>query len=368
MSIPKVFISYSHLDEPWKDRLVKHPGIAEKQGMLQTWSDRNLLGGDDWLAEIINAIERGGVAVLLVSHNSLTSDFILNGEVPRMLARHNLQAARFYPIVVEYCDWEAVEWLKRFNLSPRDARPVGINKKGERTEEQINLDLTEIAKEIRLAPPPPAASPAPEPLTGECPYLGLDAFTEDIEHLFFGRDDFADALFAKVKRQNFVALVGPSGCGKSSVVQAGLFPRLRRDTQVWTTNFFQPQENPFLSLAAEFIKHWQPQASSSAFINQAAMLATELKDAQRFIEAIHRTVAPPDGRLLLIVDQFEEMFTICEESACRAFLDMLLAVKDIAPVTILLTLRADFMGRAQTPGLCAWRAKRARRIRACGYR
>ncbi|HEU0175582.1 MAG TPA: toll/interleukin-1 receptor domain-containing protein [Blastocatellia bacterium] len=102
MSVPTVFISYSHLDEPWKDRLVKHLGIAEKQGLLQTWNDRKLIGGDDWFAEIINAIERGSVAVVLVSHNSLTSGFILSEEVPRMLAQHKLQASRFYPIVVEY--------------------------------------------------------------------------------------------------------------------------------------------------------------------------------------------------------------------------------------------------------------------------
>jgi KaiC/GvpD/RAD55 family RecA-like ATPase len=344
MSIPTVFISYSHLDEPWKDRLVKHLGIAGKQGLLQTWNDRDLLGGDDWFAEIVNAIEHGSVAVLLVSHNSLTSGFILNEEVPRMLARHKVQAARFYPIVVEYCDWEAVEWLKRFNLRPRDARPVGINKKGERTEEQINQDLTEIAKEIRLAPPPPM----PEPLTGECPYLGLEAFTEDKKHLFFGRDDFADALFDKVKRNNFVALVGPSGSGKSSVVQAGLFPRLRRATQMWETILFPPREDPFLSLAAGFVWRWQPQANFVVNTNEAKKLAAEMKDSQRMIEAVYRTVAAPDGRLLLVVDQFEELFTLCDESGRRAFLDALLAAKDVAPVTILLTLRSDFMGQAQS--------------------
>src|SRR5262245_52402473 len=347
MSIPTVFISYSHLDEPWKDRLVKHLGIAEKQGLLQTWNDRALLGGDDWFAEIINAIERGSVAVLIVSYNSLTSGFILNEEVPRMLARHKVQAARIYPIIVEYCDWEAVQWLKQFNLRPRDGRPVGINKKGERTEEQINQDLTEIAKEIRLLPPLPASSPAPEPLAGECPYLGLEAFTEDKEHLFFGRDDFAEALFAKVKSQNFVVLVGPSGCGKSSVVQAGLFPRLRRDAQKWETILFPPREDPFLSLAAGFVWRWKPQANYAVNTNEAKKLAAELKDAKRLIEAIHRTAAAPDGRLLLVIDQFEEMFTLCGESARRDFLDVLLAAKDIAPVTILLTLRADFMGQAQ---------------------
>jgi KaiC/GvpD/RAD55 family RecA-like ATPase len=348
MRIPTVFISYSHLDEQWKDRLVKHLGVAEKQGLLQTWNDRNLSGGDDWFAEIINAIERGSVAVLLVSHNSLTSNFILSDEVPRMLARHKLQAARFYPMVVEDCDWEAVEWLKRFNLRPRDGRPVGINKDGMRTEEQINRDLKEIAKEIRLLPPTSNASLAPEPLAGECPYLGLEAFTEDKEHLFFGRDDFADTLFAKVKRQNFVALVGPSGCGKSSIVQAGLFPRLRRDAQKWEIILFPPREDPFLSLAAGFVWRWQPQANYAVNTNEAKKLVAELKDAQRLIEAIHRTVAAPNGRLLLAVDQFEELFTLCDESDRRAFLDVLLAVRDAAPMTILLTLRVDFMGQAQS--------------------
>jgi len=348
MSIPTVFISYSHLDEPWKDRLAKHLDVAEKQGLLQTWNDRALLGGDDWFAEIINAIERGSVAVLLVSYNSLTSGFILKEEVPRMLAQHKLQAARFYPIVVEYCDWEAVEWLKRFNLRPRDGRPVGINKKGKRTEEQINKDLTDIAKEIRLAPPLLAASPAPEPLDDQCPYLGLQAFTEAEKHLFFGRDDFADALFAKVKRNNFVALVGPSGSGKSSVVQAGLFPRLRRDTQMWETILFPPREDPFLSLAAGFVWRWQPQANFVVNTNEAKKLSAEMKDSQRMIEVVHRTVAAPDGRLLLVVDQFEELFTLCDESDRRAFLDALLAARDVAPVTILLTLRSDFMGQAQS--------------------
>jgi KaiC/GvpD/RAD55 family RecA-like ATPase len=349
MGKPKVFISYSHLDEPWKDRLVKHLGIAQKQGLLQTWNDRDLLGGDDWFAEIINAIERGSVAVLLVSHNSLTSNFILNEEVPRMLARREVKAARFYPIVVEDCDWEAVEWLKQFNLRPCDGRPVGLNKDGVRTEEQINRDLKEVAKEIRqLLTVEPAALPMPEPLAGECPYLGLEAFTEDTQHLFFGRDDFADALFDKVKRQNFVVLVGPSGSGKSSVVQADLFPRLRRDTQMWATILFPPREDPFLSLAAGFVWRWQPQANYAVNTNEAKKLAAELKDAQRLIEAIQRTAAASDGRLLLVIDQFEEMFTLCAESDRRAFLDVLLAVKDAAPVTVMLTLRADFMGQAQS--------------------
>jgi hypothetical protein len=218
-----------------------------------------------------------------------------------------------------------------------------------RTEFQQDLDLADIAKEIRqLLTVESDTMPATEPFIGECPYLGLEAFTEDKEHLFFGRDDFAYALFAKVKRQNFVALIGPSGCGKSSVVQAGLFPRLRRDGQKWETILFPPREDPFLSLAAGFIWRWQPHANYVINTNEAKKLAVELKDAQRLIQAINRTVTAPDGRLLLVVDQFEEMFTLCDEIARPAFLDVLLAVKDAVPLTILLTLRVDFLGRAQS--------------------
>jgi hypothetical protein len=71
-----IFISYSHLDEVWKDCVVKHLGVAQKQGLLNTWDDRKLAGGDDWFNEITHAIERGSIAVLLISVNSLTSDFI----------------------------------------------------------------------------------------------------------------------------------------------------------------------------------------------------------------------------------------------------------------------------------------------------
>lgn len=349
MSKPKVFISYSHQDEHWKNRLVSHLDIGQQEGLYELWDDRKIEAGEDWYDAIIRAIEAGQLAILLVSRHSLTSRFIRREEAPRLLAQRDLQQTRIFPVIVEPCDWPAVEWLAKLNLRPFNGRPVGETKDKTRTEFQKDLDLAEIAKEIRqLLTVEPATLPTPEPLTGECPYLGLEAFTENKKHLFFGRDDFADALFTKVKRQHFVALIGPSGCGKSSVVQAGLFPRLRRDTQTWVINFFQPQENPFLSLAAEFIRHWQPQASSSAFINQAAKLATELKVAQLLIEAIRRTVAAPDGRLLLVVDQFEELFTLCDESDRCAFLDVLLEVKYEAPLTILLTLRADFMGYAQS--------------------
>jgi hypothetical protein len=67
MTQPTVFISYSHKDEAWKDRLVTHLGVLEKQGQLDLWDDRRIGAGEDWHAEIQDAMDRASVAVLLVS-------------------------------------------------------------------------------------------------------------------------------------------------------------------------------------------------------------------------------------------------------------------------------------------------------------
>ena len=76
--MPKVFISYSHKDEEWKNRLVTHLSVLEQQGHLTTWNDRDIIAGTDWLPEIEEAIEEADVAVLMITANFLTSDFILN--------------------------------------------------------------------------------------------------------------------------------------------------------------------------------------------------------------------------------------------------------------------------------------------------
>jgi energy-coupling factor transporter ATP-binding protein EcfA2 len=353
MSKPKVFISYSHVDEKrWKNRLQKHLKVLERHGSLSFWDDRRIAVGQEWRAEIKAALDSADAAILLISTDFLGSNFINDNEVPAILERRIRDGMRVFPLIVRSCHWQKVPWLEPLQARPTDGKPLAQFR-----GDDVDRILTELVSEIDtlLNKPQPETSAATETRTSkaagpadECPYLGLEAFTEDKEHLFFGRDDFADELFAKVKRQNFVALVGPSGCGKSSVVQAGLFSRLQTDAQKWEKIIFPPREDPFLSLAAGFVWRWQPQANYAVNTNEAKKLAAELKDAKRLIEAIHRTVATPDGRLLLVVDQFEELFTLCGESNRRAFLDILLAAKDVAPVTILLTLRADFMGQSQS--------------------
>jgi len=74
MSKPAVFISYSHLDEEWKDRLVRHLAVSQKQGHLELWHGRMISAGEDWERRIREAMNAASMPILLVSANSLTSE------------------------------------------------------------------------------------------------------------------------------------------------------------------------------------------------------------------------------------------------------------------------------------------------------
>lgn len=141
---PTVFISYSHKDEPWKDRLAAHLGVLERQQLLNFWDDRQIRAGANWLNDIRDAIAGAQVVVLLVSANSLTSSFILNEEVRSFLQRRSTDGLQIVPIIIKPCAWDAVDWLARIQVRPKDGRPLSAG-----SEHQIDADLTEIAKEIR---------------------------------------------------------------------------------------------------------------------------------------------------------------------------------------------------------------------------
>jgi len=157
MTQPTVFISYSHKDEPWKDRLVTHLDVLQRQGLLDLWDDRRISAGAEWYPEIRQAIDRARVAVLLVSADFLTSDFILGEEVPRLLQRRDEEGLRVFPVIVRPCAWQRVKWLARMQARPRDGRPLSAG-----DEHQVDADLAAIAEEIAsIVSPAPEASKSP---------------------------------------------------------------------------------------------------------------------------------------------------------------------------------------------------------------
>ncbi|MCP4576281.1 MAG: toll/interleukin-1 receptor domain-containing protein, partial [Deltaproteobacteria bacterium] len=137
----KIFISYSHQDEKWKDRLVKHLSVFQD---LEIWDDRRIEAGDSWRREIENALNAADVAVLMISADFLTSKFILEEEIPRLLKRRKEQGLQIIPVIVHPCAWDEIKWLNTIQTRPKDRRALSGG-----DEYQIETDLTEIAKEVK---------------------------------------------------------------------------------------------------------------------------------------------------------------------------------------------------------------------------
>jgi hypothetical protein len=139
----KVFISYSHEDEKWKDRLLTHLRPLVYEGLFDPWDDSRIRSGEDWEQKINDAIDSAVVAVLLVSAHSLGSDYILKKELPRLLERRKKWELSILPVILKPCVWNEVKWLAPMQVRPKDGRPVS---KG--SEAEVDADLAAIAGEI----------------------------------------------------------------------------------------------------------------------------------------------------------------------------------------------------------------------------
>jgi hypothetical protein len=143
-SLPHIFVSYSHKDEHWKSRVVNHLKICCLHTPLELWDDRRICAGQDWRSAINTAISSAAAAVLLVSANSLTSDFILQEEVKQLLKRREEEGLPIFAIVIAPCAWETIDWLKRMQLRPVDGKPLSTLR---RPKAEATLSL--IAIEVR---------------------------------------------------------------------------------------------------------------------------------------------------------------------------------------------------------------------------
>jgi hypothetical protein len=120
-----VFVSYSHKNEAEKDALLTHLRVLQKgTDCVEVWSDDDIGGGEAWEAAIEKAVARARVAILLVSADFLSSDFILKKEVPSLLARREKTGVTVIPVIARACAWKKIEWLSRMNVRPKNGLPV----------------------------------------------------------------------------------------------------------------------------------------------------------------------------------------------------------------------------------------------------
>ncbi|MFP5273560.1 nSTAND1 domain-containing NTPase [Coleofasciculus sp.] len=180
-----------------------------------------------------------------------------------------------------------------------------------------------------------------------CPYKGLAYFdykNEDTQY-FYGRETLTDELLEHIRINNFLAVIGTCGSGKSSLIRAGLLHQLKRGqrlsgTQEWLTLIFQPGEHPLENLARSFVNPHNPERDY-----QFTQTMKLIQMGGVGLGIVLRTVAG-ERRLLLVVDQFEEVFTCCrDETERQQFFDCLLGGLERTEnqLCLVIGMRTDFL-------------------------
>ena len=281
----KVFISYSHKDEVWKDKLIPHLRTLERAGVgMQTWHDRDIDAGEKWYPEIQAAMADAAVAVLLISADYLASGFCVKEEVPFLLERQEKEGMLLIPVLIRQCLWKAHRWLAARQMLPRDGKCVAIDFPGDQAD-AVFRDVAECIFDhfTRLASQPETADVLPTPVrtlaaargpvsvtarpemrsVSGWPPLSLDC--SDIARLpetgaqLFGRknelqllDEMWDSGSA-----NVVSLVAWGGVGKSTLVNQWLqylkADNYRGATRVYGWSFYSQGTGQRVTSADQFV-------------------------------------------------------------------------------------------------------------------
>ena len=308
-----VFLSYSPADREWVEGYLLD---ALQAAGVRVHSEETFRLGVPRLLEFERAIQQSQRTLLVLSPAYLTEG----------LSQFTDLLAQSYGL--ETATWPVIPLiLHPVKLPPRLAMLTALDASDPDTwEHAVETLLSELQRPL---PPPPEKPP--------CPYPGMVPFSETDSDRFFGRDREVQELLARLRLYPFITVIGPSGSGKSSLVFAGLLPALRGSGLFgpgeWLVRTLRPGELPLSALEATVGDVINPQTF------------------QRTDGASHR--------LLLIVDQFEELFTLAGEEAVP-FQEALLRLMQAPNTFLILTVRADFYPDLMTSPL--WPQIQAHRL------
>ncbi|HEX4964201.1 MAG TPA: TIR domain-containing protein [Thermoanaerobaculia bacterium] len=334
-----VFLSHATPDKPVVEELAR---ILRLQG-IEPWLDVwNLIPGEPWQEALEEALESCATCAVCLGPSG-TGPW-QNEEMRTAIERRvSGKGERFRVIPV---------LLPRSTRGEPSRLPPFLRNTGW-VEFRETLDdekvLHRLISGIRGVQPGPG--PGEAVAEGAQPYRGLQVFDVDDAPFFFGREALTEWLLDKLRPvpngSRFLAIFGPSGSGKSSLARAGLLAAVKRGeiagSDSWPTIVFKPGEKPLETLAVQL-------AALGGFPSVFELLRDLAADkrALHLNARVALSRAPADRRLLVLVDQFEEVFTLCSDEAQRtAFIDNLLhaAMAADGPTLVVLTLRADFYGR-----------------------
>ncbi len=253
-----IFISYSHADEPDKDRLLSELGVLASKGLITVWDDRQLYGGEAYSREIIQAMDKCHLALLLVSRHFLASKFIQTVEQGHLLARRENDGIRVVPVILSYCQWTEVEAIGALQTLTKDAKPIQSFPEDLGQRDQAWMDIgkqigkwaleflegqSTFATEQTLPAPAASASLAAPvgavipvlPIIPPVPQSAIPAFVPTsttapgpspydpwqpaLPPRFFGRDDELQFLHQAMDEGRSVSIIGERRIGKTSLLK-----------------------------------------------------------------------------------------------------------------------------------------------------
>jgi CHASE3 domain sensor protein len=332
-----VFLSHNSRDRAVVERIAQRLKQAGVEPWLDKWS---LTPGGEWQRELGHGLDASLACAVFVGPHDLGAWELQ--ELAVVLDRAARQRSfRLFPVllpgVAEPFDPNHLPHFLRARTW------VDFRRGGD--DERALQDLIHAVKGVPFGPDVPVAFD-----DGAVPYRGLRAFREEDAPFFFGRDREIQRLVEKLKSTRFVAVLGTSGSGKSSLVRAGLVCKLRAgalgDDEHWDFCVLRPGAAPLTALAAQLAKRMPGQPMRPT-------LDALAQDARTLHLSVELTLA--DGgagdRVVVIVDQLEEVFTLCrDETERRQFLSTLVDATS-APggrTVVIVTLRTDFYAHCAT--------------------
>jgi len=334
----RVFISHSSRD---REAAAEMKTWLEQQGFEAPFLDfdkhSGIPPGADWERTLYREIDHCQALIIIQTANwdqskwcfaEYTQARALGKPIFQLI--DSQEAAQLRPIASD---------LQRLNLKPD--RAVALD--------QLKRQLTQIALQVQGGFGWDPSRP---------PYPGLLAFEAEDAAIYFGRDPEIRALIERLTARrtlggaHLVLLLGPSGSGKSSLLRAGLIPRLQRSGQAWLTlPPLRPQAQPcqalvqVLALGLGRGSLWRDLERQ---LRNAEASTTVRSFFQQLGADLLMAAAAPEGRILLSIDQAEELFSVADPEAAARFLRLLgQALHPDLPFLAVMTLRSDFLARLQ---------------------
>lgn len=173
----KVFFSYSHDDETYRDQLEKHLASLRHEGLIESWHDRRILAGSEVDSTIDQQIDHADVVLLMVSSSFISSHYCYSVEMQRALQRHNAGECRVIPVIVRPCDWSSTPFGKLL-AAPRDGKAVTTWPNYDEAYADIAKQIRAVVKDVDSRAQPIVATPSLSSAVTSSATAGVPAYLQ----------------------------------------------------------------------------------------------------------------------------------------------------------------------------------------------